>query len=59
MNEDTLPYQKTPQRKVQLLLVAHDLSGQAHFHGTPTNRGQVVVSQLDQPTDHEEFVLFV
>jgi len=31
--------------------VAHDLSGQAHFHGTLSNSGQVGVSQL--VTDHE------
>ena len=39
--------------------VAHDLSGQNHFHGTLSNRGQVGVSQLEQPTDPEVCFLFV
>ena len=33
--------------------VAHDFSGQAHFHHTLSNRGQVGVSQLIQHMDHE------
>jgi hypothetical protein len=39
--------------------IDHDLSGQDHFHGTQSNRGQVDVSQLEQPTDHEVCFLFV
>jgi hypothetical protein len=39
--------------------VAHDLSGQDHFHGTLSNGGKVGVSQLEQPTDHEVCFLFV
>jgi len=39
--------------------VAHDLSSQAHFHGTLSNRSQVGAIQLVQPMDHEVFFLFV
>jgi hypothetical protein len=35
--------------------VAHDLSSQAYLHGTLSNRGQVGVSQLVQPTNDEVF----
>ena len=39
--------------------VAHDLSGQAHFRGTLSNKGQVGVSHLIQHSDHKVSVVFV
>jgi hypothetical protein len=39
--------------------VAHDLSGQVHFHGTLSNRGHVGDLQLEQHTDHAVSVVFV